>query len=354
MMERKTVPRAVMTATMMSSKAYAVFLTVIVSTLLFSYPSLAAPALDRCFDAAGTRICQDNKQKNTWYLFPPDIKIAKKKNGIPDFHLSLYHYAGRKGTGDEERFWAKGILTVTVERTRPGDALNRIKKILRRRGIFHPRFRSIPVSSSEVRLVFGDSVMEITSGARWAGSTLTLPLSEEATMILASATDKGSAHIVLMMDEKVKGVKLKEKTWEEAEVAFPQSLEIELDPKRFPSNFTRAPLEQDMGMAYTSIEVRTYDIEENLVPGLYAEDVEIALKVPGGQEVRRVHFTAATGAVQTVKFSRAADLSVPYRVRVTCIYQDGRVAEGKWMEKQGEAVLHIDRCRPANIDSFTK
>jgi hypothetical protein len=322
--------------------------------VLFLLPAraYAAPALDRCFDSiTGVRACPDHKDHSLWYLFPAPLKLTSQDNGVPDYHLSLFHYAGRKGTGDEELFWAKGILTVSVERRRKRGVLKRIKQELSSRGIHRPHLRSIPVRASSVRLVFGDSVMESQSGTRWAGSTLTLPLNPDMARVLAGAIEKGPVSVVLMIDETVTGVKLRNGTWEEAEMPRSATLTVTLDPSRYPSNFTRKPLEQKMDMAYTEIEVRSYDIEENVVPDLYLETVEVALKVPGGSEVRSVQFRKGSGPVQTVKFSRAANLDVPYRVRVICVYRDGRSEEGPWVEKQGEAFLHIYRCMPQNLKS---
>ena len=326
--------------------------TALFALLLLTAGAHASPALDQCFDSStGVRVCPDHKDHSLWYLFPAPLQVTLRDNGIPDYHLSLFHYAGRKGTGDEELFWAKGIFTVSVERHRKRGVLKRVKQELSSRGIHTPRLRSIPVRASSIRLVFGDSVMESQSGTRWAGSTLTLPLNPDMTRVLAGAIEKGPVNVVLMIDETVTGVKLRDDSWEKAEVPRSSSLTITLDPSRFPSNFIRKPLEQKMEMAYTEIEVRSYDIEENAVPDLYLETVEVALKVPGGSEVRSVQFRKGSGPVQTVKFSRAANLDVPYRVRVTCVYRDGHSEEGPWVEKQGEAFLHIYRCMPQNLKS---
>ena len=335
--------------------AYCSRLLFFIHTLAFllALPCLcnAAPALDRCRNTEGTRICPDNRDSSMWYIFPPEPEVSMKENGIPDYHLSLYHYAGRKGTGDQEKFWAKGLLTVNIVRKHPPHTVRRIRQNLMRAGISRPKLRSIPVSASSIRLVFGSSATEHSSGARWAGSVLTLPLDEAMAMVIANALDRGTVHLTLMLDETIKGVKLKGKTWEQAAIPLSESLSIDLDPARFPSNFIRTPLEQNMNMAYTSIEVRAYDFVEQSVPDLYAETVEIALKVPNGREVKSVRFVKGSEPVQTVRFSRAADMSIPYRVRVTCIYRDGRAVQGPWVEKSGEAFIDIYRCSARNLES---
>ena len=316
---------------------------------VFTAPCRAAPALDRCRNMEGTRVCPDNRDNSMWYIFPPDPQVSLKDNRVPDYHVSLYHYAGRKGTGDEEKFWAKGLFTVNIVRKHPKYTVVRIRKRLQRMGIKNPKLRSIPVSASNIKLVFGNSVTEYSSGTRWAGNVLTLPLDEAMAMVLANALDKGPVTLTLMLDETVNGLKLNGQEWEQATIPLSESLSIDLEPARFPANFSRTPLENDMSMAYTAIEVRAYDFEEQAVPGLYAETVEVALKVPGGREVKSVRFLKDTEPVQTIHFSRAADMSIPYRVRVTCVYSDGRSLQGPWVEKSGEAFIDIYKCRPRNI-----
>ena len=39
----------------------------------------------------------------------------------------------------------------------------------------------------------------------------------------------------------------------------------------------------------------------------------------------------------------------PYRVRVSCVYDDGRVEDGPWVEKRGEALLHLKDCKAQNF-----
>ena len=321
----------------------------VLTVFMLQSPSMAAPALDRCMNAVQTRICPDNRDRSMWYIFPPAPEIALKEDGTPDYHLSLYHYAGRKGTGDEEKFWAKGIFTLNIVRKHQRNTVVSIRKLLMRRGIKKPKLRSIPISTANIKLVFGSSVTQYTSGTRWAGSVLTLPLAQDMAMVLANALGKGPANLTLMLDETVNGVKRNGKDWEEATIPLSRSLSIKLDPGRFPSNFSRTPLEREMDMAYTSIEVRSYDFQEQAVPDLYSETVEVAIKVPGGREVKAVQFRQGSEPVQTIRFSRAADLDIPYRVRVTCVLNDGRTIEGPWIEKRGEAFIDIHKCQARNI-----
>ncbi len=310
-------------------------------------PSLAEPVLDRCAELAqGLRACPDQEKTALWYLFPAPPRLAVKDDGTPDYSLTLYHYVGRQSTGDETRYWASGILSLRVQATWQGSLLKQARKTLQRQGIQKPYFKPVPVARSHVILVFGNARIEQELSGRWVGQTLTLPLDAAMAQVLAGTLEKqGTAQVTLMLDQTLKGVGKSGNEWHSASLPVSASLSIRLDSDRYPDRFRRIPVEQRMDIAYTQIEVRCHDFQEEPDSSIYLEKVEMALQVPNGEEIKEAVFRRGSPPKQVLKFSRAANLQKPYRVRVTCVYRDGRVETGPWQEKKGEGRIDLHHCQ---------
>ncbi len=321
--------------------------------VLLVLPALlsAKPNLGEYLDIEGVRVYRDHKQASLWYPAPAPPTAAVHPQGGPDYALDLHRYMGRSGTGDRALFWARGVLNLGFARAHPTGTVAGIKAGLRKAGVGAPRLRSMPVASARVRLLFADQTRSWEQGAHWSGGRLVLPLDEVLAQVLWNAVQAEQTVISVEVEERLAGVRADGKAWKQAETAASWTLPVELDAKTYPQRFRKTDLGGEMGRGYTEMDVFCFDFLEGLEPELYAKLVEVAIPTAGRALVQQARFDARSAYRMRLRFPLAKDLDVPYRVRVTRIYTDGRRQAGAWEHKSGEAMLDVTSYREPQGES---
>jgi hypothetical protein len=301
--------------------------------LLLPLYAWAAPDLGTYRDIEGVRVFRDHQNSNTWYLAPAPPALREGADQTPDYGLDIYRYLGRKGTGDQELFWVKGILNAGLRRDRDAGIPGRIRGALKSQGVADPRLRSIPVAGARVKLLFADQSQTWTQGSRWSGERLVLPLDRYLAEILWGAVHRGQTLVSFVVEERLAGKRFEEKNWVEAETIISSTLPLELDIQTHPRKFRRTDLGGRMARGYTGVDVFCFDFLEELDEELYAKIVEIAIPTAGRDLVEEATFRANTDYRARIEFKLAKDLDQPYRVRITRILKDGRRDVGPWIAK---------------------
>lgn len=312
---------------------------------LFAVPAIAAPDLGTYRDIDGVRVFRDHKQGSIWYLSPAIPRLATRDNGMPDYALDEYRYHGRGGTGDRERFWARGVLSVAIDRERDAGVTASIRRTLRDSGVRVPRLRSMPVRGAEISLMYADQGQRWQQGARWSGRQLVLPLEPMMAQALWKAVEQGQTLVSLTVDEMMAGLRREESKWEEAQTPMTWAIQIDLDMKSYPELFRQTSLGGVMTHGYTGIDVFCFDFLEGLEPELYAKVVRLAIPTAGRDLIEEVTFTDDNDYRYRIDFKHAKKLDQPYRVQVVRVYRDGRREEGPWQLKQGESMLDVTAYR---------
>lgn len=310
--------------------------------------SVAEPDLGRYRDVDGVRIYRDHKRADTWYLTPAATRLALQEDQSPAYGFDLFRYYGRQATGDKNAFWAHGVLSLTISRERATRQVKRIRRELQAGGIKYPKLRSMPIAGAGIRLLFAGQSLQWQQGSRWSGGTFTLPLKAETAQLLWQAVERGQLQVSLVVEEQLAGVRRNESSepkWREASVANGWTLPVDLDMERFPDKFRRIDLSGRMAHGYTGLDVFCFDFLENLVPGLYAKVVDVAIPTEGRDLIETVTFRESGEYRSRIDFKLARDLDQPYRIRITEIFRDGRRQVGPWQLKQGDSLLDITAYR---------
>lgn len=323
--------------------------------LLLAGPLAAAPDLGQFRDIDGIRIYRDHLRQDTWYLTPATPQLAERDDHSPALGFDLFRYYGRQATGDQQEFWAHGILTLTVERQRPAQQLSAIRKVLQTAGVKRPKLRSMPITGADIRLLYAGQKQQWQQGSRWSGGTIVLPLDADIAQLLWKAAELGQLQVSLVVEERLAGVRLAKdsaETWQKTELASGWTLPVDLDRQHYPDLFRRTDLSGRMARGYTGLDVFCFDFLEQLVPGLYAKLVEVAIPTDGRDLVETITFYESGDYRARIDFELARDFAQPYRVRITEVFTDGRRETGPWQQKQGDSLLDITAYRnPSEHDS---
>ncbi len=308
----------------------------------------AAPDLGTYDDINGTRIYQDHQDRSLWYISPsrPSLNIRGDKS--PDYGLSLYRYIGRKGTGDAGDFWVKGVLTFGIDRSKESGLNAGIRKVLREKGISISRLKSIPVSSSRVKIIFSDHEQVFENGLRWKTGTMVIPLDKDNAEILWGAVEKGQTLVSVAFEETLTGVKKTGDEWGPSATSLSFTMPVEMDMNAFPDKFKKLDLGGRMKVGYTGLDVFCFDFIEDLDENLYAKMVEVSIPTTGRDLVETITFKEGGDYSSRIEFKLAKDLDIPYRYRIIQVYKDGTQNISPWKQKSGETLLDITAYR--NID----
>jgi hypothetical protein len=318
------------------------------AVLLFLFLPLsasAAPDLGTYQDVEKIRVFRDHENQHIWYLTPAPPALGKGSDRTPDYGLDIYRYLGRKGTGDQDLFWVKGVFSAGVMRDRDAAAPGRIRSALKSQGVADPRLRSMPVAGAQVKLLFADQGQTWNQGSRWAAERLILLLDRDLAEILWEAVQVDQTLVSFAVEERLTGVRWMEDKWVESETVVASTLPMDLDIKAHPHKFRRTDLGGRMVRGYTGVDVFCFDFLEELDLDLYAKLVEVAIPTTGRDLVEEVTFRANQEYRARIEFKLAKDLDQPYRVRITRILKDGRRDVGPWVAKQGEAMLDVTAYR---------
>jgi len=300
-----------------------------------------APAAAESSDSRAVRLYPDHQIPSTWYMVPARPRLSRRTDGSPDYGLALYRYIGRKGTSDSGDFWARGVLTVAIDRSRQAGFSAKIRKTLRAKGISTPRTKTMPVSGTRITLIFADQEKELAYDTRWKGGALVLALDAHESQILWDAAAAGQIQVSVAIEETLAGVRKKEGEWTAETTAATRVVPLEMDMSAHPEHFRRTDLGGQMTVGYTGLDVLCFDFLENLNENLYAKIVAVAIPTAGRDLVERLTFKAGGDYRRRIEFKLAKALDQPYRYRISRIYKDGRKQTGPWREKTGEAMLDI-------------
>ena len=312
--------------------------------------ALAAPDLEMFRDIDGVRVYRDHKKKSIWYTTPAPPTLEKKEDGTPSFSFDIYRYMGAKGTGDSGKFRIRSVLRLGVTREHDAKKNTKIKKVLKSSFGGTVRLRSMPVSSASGKLLFADTNMTWSQGARWGKKNLVLLLGDNMAQTLWDAVEAGQTLISVVIEEHLPGIKIKDGKEEETETVVSWTLPIELNMKAYPDNFSKIELGGRMTHGYTGIDVFCYDFLEELEPDLYAKMVEVAIPTTGRPLVKEIIFKEDSDYRTRIDFELAKDLDKPYRIRITKIFKDGSKEQMPWQTKTGESLLDITAYKDLEDD----
>ncbi len=305
-----------------------------------AFALMAAPRLDRYVDIEGTRLYQDHLNGRVWYIQPAPPALAQEE-GEPAYRLDLFRYLGRSGTSDRNRFWARGVFTLTLKRHRDPAILARIKKKLANRYGASVKIVSLPSQKTVLQLVVGDMNVTKESEGGWSQETFTVGLDPVMAQILWKAVETNATVVTATTTDWIPGVVKEADEWRDSTTTISTTLPITLDRGKYPHRFTRTDIGGRMERGYTKIEIFDFNFVEKLIPGLYAEIVEVMIPTEGRPLIEKVEFTQDGDYHQSVRFRLSKKLDEPYRYRIERIYEDGRRKRSKWLRKEGETMLDI-------------
>lgn len=319
------------------------YLAAWICVLIFAGVAFARPNLDHFQDIESVRVYADHKKKDIFYLSPAAPELEPDDNGMPGYGLKIYRYLGRKGTGDSDKFWVKGIFSLTIQRQQDAKRLKQIKKKLAKQfQVKYPKLRSMPVEKTHGKLLFADFDIKWSQPGRWSGKQLAIPLGSNISQVLWDAAQSGQTLISIEMEETLSGVrKNKEKKWDNDVVSASHTLPVTLDMAAFPSLFAQTDLGGRMVRGYTGVDIFCFDFIENLDENLYAKIVEVAIPTPKQPLVESATFREDTPYRTRITFKLAKDLDTGYRVRITKVLLNGESIPGPWKMRMGEAMLDI-------------
>lgn len=341
------------------------FLTVAIS-FLFSAIAFAVPDFSIYKDISGIRVYRDSDKHNIWYLSPPELNLSVDDDNTPAYHLDFYRYSGRKGTGDGNKFWAKGVLSVEVERTHPKSTLKKLRKELKRSHGKGIKLKNMPVGDSRYRVIFADSDKQWSKPSLWSSKKVVIPLDEHMAQLLWDAAGKGQTLLSIEVEQNISGiasdpaklsevtvnqtvdivdketlVKKEDRTNRLIQISINNTIGINLDMDRYSEKFKRYDLDATAARGYTQVDVLCFDFIENSISSLYAVLVDLAIHTEGRDLVETVRFDHNSAPRQLVRFKLSKNLNEKYGYRITYVYQDGSKRIGKWQSKNGEAFLDI-------------
>lgn len=308
----------------------------------------AAPDLDNFTDIEGVRVYADQENSREYYLSPAAPLLNSRPDRTPDYGLSLYRYLGTKGTGDSGSFRVRGVLTFGIDRARESGVTAQIRKELRIRGTRSPRLKSMPVSGSQVTLIFADQDDSREYGLRWKAGTMVVPLDSHMAEVLWDAVEAGQVLVSVSIEETLDGVRKANDNWDPSTTSMTWVVPVEMDMAAHPDHFQKIDLGGRMKVGYTGLDIFCFDFIENLEEDLYAKIVEVAIPTAGRDLVETVTFKDDGEYRSRIEFKLAKDLDEPYRYRITRVRQDGTRDAGVWQEKAGETLLDITAYK--NLD----
>jgi len=305
-------------------------------------PLLGAPRLDGFVEIDKTRLFPDHERPGLWYVAPAPA-VLRTVEGRPGYRLDLFRYLGRGGTGDRGRFWARGVLSLRLGRSRQKGEIAALRHALEGAGKRVEKILSVPVAASRIQVLFGDMNATKRAEGGWSEELFTIGLDPVMAQLLWITLQEDSVMIAVSVEDTIEGVVRKKEEWEETSTVLTSTLPVVLDNRTYPDLFEKHDLGGLMKRGYTTLEIFDFDFVDDLVPDLYAEIVEIAIPTRGRPLVKRVQFSREGPYHRSVRFHLAKDLREPYRYRIVEIYRDGRRVAGAWREKEGETMLDVTR-----------
>lgn len=314
----------------------------IISCLFFlSGAVFAAPDVELFLDVEGVRLFRDNMKNTLFHTAPAPVRISSDSEGRPDWHLTLYRYGGRKGTGDSGEFWARGVFTVQLESDYSPAQIQKLRKGIVERGISDPELSNMPVCGTKIRLVSGAVQQEWTHQSFSSHTRLQFLLNPEISSLLWQSYIEGQTQVSIELENCLKGVRKDNQEWSEATTSSTSTTPVEFKKEMLDFHLSKHDLDAQMSRAYTQFDIFCFDFIEETLPELYAINLEIQLKTEGRPLIRRIKFTKKSDYRALVQFPLSKDLDQPYRYRETLIFRDGRKQTSAWKLKEGETMLDI-------------
>lgn len=306
---------------------------------LLASAAWGAPNLDGFRDAAGVRIYPDHQKADRFYLAPAAPQL--NTSGGAGYGLDVFRYVGTKAAGDQGAFRVRGVLSLSWVRERSPAQTASIRKTIRSEGIAVPKLRSMPVSRTTVRLLYGGLERRWDFENRGFVREVRLPLDPVLAEVLWEAVAAGQIQVSMVLEETLAGVRRVDGDWKEDAVGQSQTLPVALDMSAHPEAFARIDLGGRQQRGYTGVDVLCFDFIEGRADDLYAKQVEVSIPTPGRNLVEQVEFRAGGDYRRRIDFPLSRDLDRPYRYRVIRIRQDGHRIAGPWREKLGDTMLDV-------------
>lgn len=357
----------------------------------------AQPVLSTRKILEGYLVYQDLKQKNVYYYAPGDLGLVRNSEGKPDFQLVQMRYTGSSAYGDagEKRF--RNLLQFTVAMP----ALTAEQALAIRKGLApggNVALRPLPIrrivsslvtplgENAEKRFerIGSDGAFEAVSDASeglknafWTQRTYTLKLNNHESQLLWEQIEKGQLALSLNYafyadavlgnngDMHSSGLtaaqreglpELPTDTAVQTLAIKGNALNIEIDPAKWPDLMRKIDINEDLPPGYAALEIRCYDLAENLRPDLFRKSVEIRATGVGGQPVNiRTEFSRTKPDLQSrsIKFPFAVKMTQPWQYRVEEIDLEGNRTVGEWVIQRSWTDL-LDITTPEAQNAFVQ
>lgn len=331
----------------------------------------------------------DDRRPGLFYYAPPEIQVATRDDGAPDFHFLETRYTGNATERDQGVITHRSLVTFRVRLPRvSGDEIASAARALG--GAGRPaEIRPFPIRRVSAALVYvsigagGDSSaattlpdgrFESSSDSADAGATsywteriYTMGLDSLSAQALQAALDRGRVLISLgyaflgpavggdpdKQDPQLEGspelvtaVRRNIGAGQSDSTAAPAdsarlhvvragAIPIGIDTKRWPDLFRRVDLNDRAPPGYAALDVYCYDFNNDIRPDLAEKVVDIDAEGVAGRRVTlQTYFKSDQPDVYSasVRFPVAVRIDRPYRYRVEEVKRDGATHAGSWRE----------------------
>ncbi len=359
-------------------------------TLLSSFAPRPAAALPdwRTPRTVGTlTVYADDRLPGLFFYGPPEIQLAVRPDGAPDFHFLETRYSGTATERDQGRIAHASLVTFRVRLPRvPAAELSAAARALGAPG--RPaEVRPFPIRRVSTALVYAsigggaDSTAatplpggrlesasdsaDAAAGSYWAERIYSMGLDSLSAQALHAALDRGRVLMSLGYaflgeatgggddagdltgsPELVAALQRSISTGTGSPSGAPSdsarlhvvragTLPIGLDTTRWPDLLRRVDLNDRAPPGYAALDVYCYDFNNAIRPDLAEKLVDIDAEGVGGRRVTlQTHFTSDQPDVYSasVRFPVAVRIDRPYRFRVEEVKRDGSSHAGSWRE----------------------
>lgn len=352
-------------------------------------PALALPDWGTVRAVGSLTVYADDRRPGLFYYAPPEIEVATRDDGSPDFHFLETRYTGSATERDQGVVTHKSLVTFRVRLPRvPGEEMAAAARALGAPG--RPaELRPFPIRRVSAALVYtsigagGDSSAatplpdgrfesasdsgDAGAASYWTERIYTMGLDSLSAQALQAALDRGRVLISLGYaflgpaargdagarepelegsTELVAAVRRNIASGQNGSPAAPGdsarlhvvragAIPIGLDTKRWPDLMHRVDLNDRAPPGYAALDVYCYDFNNEIRPDLSEKLVEIDAEGVGGRRVTlQTWFKSDQPDVYSasVRFPVAVRIDRPYRYRVEEVKRDGTTRSGSWRE----------------------
>ncbi|HEX7077918.1 MAG TPA: hypothetical protein VF363_05820 [Candidatus Eisenbacteria bacterium] len=356
------------------------------SLLPLAAPAVALPAWPTGRPVGALTVYADDRRAGLFYYAPPEIQVATRDDGAPDFHFLETVYTGSATGRDQGMITHKSLVTFRVRLPRvPAADLTSAAQTLGAGG--RPaELRPFPIRRLSAALVYSviggadtsaavalpdgrfeaSDSGETAAGSFWTERIYAVGLDSLTAQAFRAALERGRVLMSLayaFLGEAIGGEDDEEGTLQgspelvaalQRNIASGQhgpagapadsarlhtiragAIGIGLDTTRWPDLMRRVDLNDRAPPGYAALDVYCYDFNNELRPDLAEKRVEIDAEGVGGRRVTlQTYFKSEQPDLYStsVRFPVAVRLDRPYRYRVEEVKRDGSAHAGSWRE----------------------